>query len=172
MNCFTISSPQHNRLKKKYSPICSWKQIRPKKRQSLKASETARRFSADKTWWLCPQCKLYRLCTDHCTDGVSIPEHEGECAQAIENTSNAGLFSPIPWERFKFFNSISQYVLYCIRNHYLWPLSKTNMMTARRTWHGRGQNSGRGQIRKLLFVCSLPPSVLCDAWFPQRQTPS
>jgi hypothetical protein len=29
------------------------------------------------------------------------------------------LFHPIPWERFEFFDAISQYVLYCIRNHYL-----------------------------------------------------
>jgi hypothetical protein len=69
-----------------------------KKEAKLKASETrrcgecAKVFRHQKTWWLCSQCKLYRLCTDHSTDGVSILEHEGECAQAIENTPQSRSF--------------------------------------------------------------------------------
>jgi hypothetical protein len=43
-------------------------------------------FRHQKTWWLCPLCQVYRLCTDHSTDGVSIGEHEAGCGQAIENT--------------------------------------------------------------------------------------
>jgi hypothetical protein len=67
-----------------------------KKEAKLKArrcGECAKVFRHQKTWWLCPQCKLYRLCTDHSTDGVSIPEHEGEGAQAIENTPPIQVFS-------------------------------------------------------------------------------
>jgi hypothetical protein len=43
-------------------------------------------FCHQKTWWLCPLCQVYRLCTDHFTDGVSIGEHEAGCGQASENT--------------------------------------------------------------------------------------
>jgi hypothetical protein len=53
---------------------------------------------------------------------------------------NTGLFHPIPWERFEFFNAISQYVLYGIRNHYSGLLFYADMMAASRTRHERGQN--------------------------------
>jgi hypothetical protein len=67
---------------------------------------------------------VYRLCIGHSTDGFPLGEHEEGCGQAIENTPETCLFHPIPWERVEFFNAISQYVLYCIRNHYLGLLFK------------------------------------------------
>jgi hypothetical protein len=69
---------------------------------------------------------------------VNTKKDVGRRSKILLKTS---LFYPIPWERFEFFNAISQFVLYCIRNHYLGLLFYADMMAASRTRHEPGTKS-------------------------------
>jgi hypothetical protein len=138
------------------------KRKKSKKRKletKLKDRYATKVFRHRKTWWLCPLCKVHRLCTGHATDGVSIGEHEADCGQAIENTPPKHVFS-IPYRgsalNFSML-SLNEYFI-GIHNHCLGLLSYANRMAARRTRHARGQEQKSGKLRSglVLKACSCP----------------